>query len=721
MGEESRELIWKAHREGDLQVAETGYRGLLAKSPAVDDAINLGALLRKQGRLREAAEFYGQWLPKFRDELQLHLNAANCLHELNQQENCLILLRDYLQRHPEASKISWALARSLTELRKYTEAEILLRRLTKEDPNSVENWMELGVNLHKQEKKEEALTCFEEVNRLNPKHAISISNRITMLKDAGRFQDCTKLIEELGVEIREDSIVRGAIATMYMAQNNVNKAAKELKLLCTVEPNQAGHWLNLAANLRSMKQCNAALIVLKRGICRQPKNADLNQALGQCLAELGYTKQALPVLLSSAGEMGKIKDDHLFNIQFLGAGYHLILPAALEEWAKTWEDRKLKEASIGMLWADVIRTPIKNRKIRVGYLSADWSNHPVCRFMMPILKNHDRKQVEIWGICSSPHRDIGNEIAKENCDHWLDILHASDLEAARIISDLKLDVLVELGGYTGYSRISALIYKAAPVQLSYLGYFAPTYLNAIDGWIGDNTLFAGLNEVDKTAHKLWNIKGGYMAYESQIKLPTIRDIDRKIFRFGSFNHSRKLNPESIALYAKVLQKVPNSELALKSVSFIEAAERKRITEALEKAGIQKERLILLNATETSEKHLELYEEMDVALDPFPYGGATTSCEALVMGVPVVTLSGEGMVRQLSSSILASAGLNKLIATNEMDYVEIAKTLADKGVRNKENRSKLRAKVLNSPLCDGKRLSNELERIYRDAYCAKALM
>jgi len=120
MGEENRELIWKAHREGDLQVAEAGYLGLLAKSPAVDDAVNLGALLRKQGRLREAAEFYGQWLPKFRDELQLHLNAANCLHELNQQENCLILLRDYLQRHPEASKISWALARSLTELRKYT-------------------------------------------------------------------------------------------------------------------------------------------------------------------------------------------------------------------------------------------------------------------------------------------------------------------------------------------------------------------------------------------------------------------------------------------------------------------------------------------------------------------------------------------------------------------------------------------------------------------------
>ena len=721
MGEESRELIWKAHREGDLQVAETGYLGLLAKSPAVDDAINLGALLRKQGRLREAAEFYGQWLPKFRDELLLHLNAANCLHELNQQENCLILLRDYLQRHPEASKISWALARSLTELRKYTEAEILLRRLTKEDPKSVENWMELGVNLHKQEKKEEALTCFEEVNRLNPQHAISISNRITILKDAGRFQDCTKLIEELGVEMREDSMVRGAIATMYMAQNNVNAATKELKLLCTVEPNQAGHWLNLAANLRSMKQCNAALIVLKRGICRQPENADLSQALGQCLAELGYTKQALPVLLSSAGEMGKIKDDHLFNIQFLGAGYHLILPAALEEWAKTWEERKLKEANIGMLWADVIRTPVKNRKIRVGYLSADWSNHPVCRFMMPILKNHDRKQVEIWGICSSPHRDIGNEIAKQNCDHWLDILHASDLEAARIISDLKLDVLVELGGYTGYSRISALIYKAAPVQLSYLGYFAPTYLNAIDGWIGDNTLFAGLNEVDKTAHKLWNIKGGYMAYESQIKLPSIGDIDRKIFRFGSFNHSRKLNPESIALYARVLQKVPNSELALKSVSFIEAAERKRITEALEKAGIQKERLILLDTTETSEKHLELYEEMDVALDPFPYGGATTSCEALVMGVPVVTLSGEGMVRQLSSSILASAGLNKLIATNEIDYIEIANTLADKGVRNKENRNKLRAKVLSSPLCDGKRLSNELERIYRDAYCAKALM
>ena len=720
MSEKRREQAWKAHREGDLERAELIYRNLLEKTPAVDEAINLGALLRHQGRLREAAELYKEWLPRFSNELQLHLNAANCLHELNQHETCAALMRGYLKSHPEAEKVRWALARSLTGLGKFTEAESILRTLTKSNPSDPSNWMDLGVNLHKQGKKPAALECFEKAHSVDAENVIAISNRITMMKDAGQFKECYNLIETLSAKARKDPMVRAAIATMYMAQVDVTAAIKEFKILCELEPTQGGHWLNLAANLRSIKHCNAALRTLKWGICHQPENTDLQQALGQCLAELGKTNKALPVLRNSAGPMASIKDEHLFNIQFLGAGYNLIAGVELQESARLWEDRVLKEDAINMIWADVIREPIKGRRLRVGYLSADWSNHPVCRFMLPILKHHNRAEVEIWGLCSSPYRDKGNEIAKQHCDHWLDLLHASDLEVARVISDLKLDIVVELGGYTGHSRLKGLIYKAAPVQLSYLGYFAPTYLKAIDGWIGDESLFAELSEVDRKAHKLWMVEGGYMAYDPQMELPQIKDDRRRKFRFGSFNHSRKLNPESIALYAKVLRAIPKSELVLKSVSFTEAAEKERIEKALQKAGVEKERLILLDTTRLSVEHLELYKEMDVALDPFHYGGATTSCESLVMGVPVITLAGAGMVGRLSSSILSSAGQGEWIAANEEAYVEIAKLLAMEGVRLKDKRIALRKKILESALCDGKRVSCELERIYREACCATAV-
>ena len=139
-----------------------------------------------------------------------------------------------------------------------------------------------------------------------------------MLKDAGRFADCEHLISDLSAKVRANPGVRGAIALLYMEQSNPEAAAAELIELCNQDPQTASHWLNLAANLRSMRHCNAALRVLKRGICREPEMTDLQQALGQCLAELGRTEQALPVLQQSAGPLESIKDEYLFNLQFLG-------------------------------------------------------------------------------------------------------------------------------------------------------------------------------------------------------------------------------------------------------------------------------------------------------------------------------------------------------------------------------------------------------------------
>ena len=714
MIEKRRDLAWKAHREGDLQQAERHYRALLDESPEVDDAVNLGAIWRQQGRLKEAAELYRSWLPQFPNSLQLHLNAANCLQDLNEHEACTALMRGYLRHQPGEAEIERAMARSLTELQEHSEAEQMLRSITTRDPKALSAWMDLGLCLHRQGKQQEALQCFELVQAIDPQHSVAAANRITMLKDAGRFAECEQLIGGLPDKVRANPGVRGAIAVLQMEQDNSEAAAHELIQLCNQDPQAAGHWLNLAANLRSMKHCNAALRVLKRGICRQPEETDLQQALGQCLAELGRTDQALPVLQQSAGPLTTIKDEYLFNLQFLGAGYHLIPPPDLKAWAQVWEERKQRESGLVNLCADVMREPIEGRRLRIGYLSADWSNHPVCRFMLPVLQQHDRTAVEVWGLCSSPHIDAGTSLAQQRCDHWLELRHASDLELARMVADLKLDVVVELGGYTGHSRISALVHRAAPVQLSYLGYFAPTYLKSIDGWIGDQALFAGLDGVDSEAHQLWMVEGGYMAYEPPELLPPLQRKAGQRFRFGSFNHSRKLNPGTVALFAQVMEAVPNSELVLKSISFVEEAEQERVIQALQEAGVQQERVVILKATDHSSDHLALYGAMDVALDPFPYGGATTSCEALIMGVPVITLAGQGMAGRLSSSILASAGCEGWIAANQADYVALAQRLAAEGPRDLAHREQLRQKIQASALSDGQRLCCELERIYKEA-------
>ena len=233
----------------------------------------------------------------------------------------------------------------------------------------------------------------------------------------------------------------------------------------------------------------------------------------------------------------------------------------------------------------------------------------------------------------------------------------------------------------------------------------------MDGWLGDEILFGGLSATDQTAHALLKIKGGYMVFDPGGTLPSpIRESGKK-FRFGSFNHARKLTDSSIDLFCAVMQTCPNTELVLKSISFHEEAEKKRILQRFERAGLDTNRLTLLKWIEGGINHLQLYRHLDVALDPIPYGGATTTAEALWMGVPVVSLKGEGMVGRLSASLLHHSDCDQWIANSIDSYINIAKNLAMQGPRSVDERMQLRNNLQHSALADGKRLATELERIY----------
>ena len=224
-------------------------------------------------------------------------------------------------------------------------------------------------------------------------------------------------------------------------------------------------------------------------------------------------------------------------------------------------------------------------------------------------------------------------------------------------------------------------------------------------------LFEELNLVDRSAHKLIELEGGYMVFDSGGELPTPKRTAGRRFRFGSFNHARKLTQATIDLFCQVMADNPEAELVLKSISFCEADEQQRIRQRFEKSGLRSERLILLNWVENGLNHLQRYSEVDVALDPIPYGGATTTAEALWMGVPVVALAGKGMVGRLAASLLIHGNQAKWVGRNLDEYIDIARSLAKEGPREAEKRLGLRRSVENSALADGLRLSRELEKHY----------
>ena len=675
-----------------------------------DDATNFGALLRRLGRVLEASAHYQLWISRFPQHLELRVNGINCLIDLNHLDLADRWTRTGLERLPDNAELLLAQGRVWQRQGQLAAARGLLERLTQTDPQLLRAWLELAVTCHRLGDLQAALAASRQVSRIDPSCAGGWGNQITLLKELGQLDQASQLAAEVPANLHNHPDLRRARADLWMEQQLITEAEVELAELCQLQPTEPGHWLNRAACLKQLKHFIAAARVLKTGLRWVPTNPQLQESLGHCLAEIGQPDRGMALLRQCLPWPDNLSDSSHASVQFLGAGYGSLRPVELQELARSWERRKQNEG-VGPLWADRIRDPLAGRRLRVGYLSADMCNHPVGRFLLPVLKHHDAESVEVWGLSCGPHRDSITDAIRSCCQHWREVRFGSDLEIARLIADLGLDVLVELGGYTGFSRIGVMVHRPAPTQLSYLGYFAPTYLAAIDGWIGDRELFDGLNPTDRQAHRLVAVERGYMAH-AESDLPAPERANGIPFRFGSFNHSRKLSRQAIDLFCAVMEAVPEAQLLLKSVSFIEAAERDRIRDRFGEAGLASERLVVMPWVEGHLNHLASYSEVDVALDPLPYGGATTSCEALSMGVPVITLASEGMVGRLSASILASSGHPQWIARQGQQYVSIAKQLAAEGPRTTKQRMALRAAVQLSPLGDGARLASALEAHYR---------
>lgn len=711
-----RTQAWKCHQNGAHGEAERLYRDLLNQQPAESDAANLGALLRGQGRLREALQHYQLWLPRFSSSVNLALNATNCAIEAGALNDAQQWLEQGLHSHPQQQALRQARARLLQAQGQGELAATQLEELCGQAPEDAGVWLDLGLARHRLGQRERALKAFREAGQRAPNDARAAANQITLLQELGRWQEAEPVIAGLPVGVRQSSQVRGAVAHLLMERQLMVEAAAEFAELCAVDPQQPLHWLNRTACLRQLKHGMAALAVAKQGTVLHPQHQDLRHALAQCLAEVGRHQQALALLEPGQRAGEPLSSQHLFSLQFLGAGYGLIGAQQRAALAQQWESEQQRKG-VGPLWGDRLRPASQGRPLRVGYLSADFCNHPVGRFLLPVLEAHNPAAVEVVGLSCGPHQDAVQEQLQRHCQEWVNLRHATDLEAARLVSDLQLDVVVELGGYTAGSRLDILCHRPAPVQLSYLGYFAPTYLGCIDGWIGDAVLFGGLNAVDREAQALLLVEGGYMAY-SDPALPEPQRGAAQRFRFGSFNHSRKLSKQAVELFCGVMAAVPEAELVLKSISFVEPEEQQRVRALFIAAGLASERLILLPWVEGRSAHLDCYREIDVALDPLPYGGATTTCEALAMGVPVVSLAGAGMVGRLSASVLHHGGCSSWIANSTEAYVAIAQQLAAAGPRHNQQRLGLRQQLLSSDLAAGERLARQLEQLYRTA-AAKA--
>ncbi len=358
-------------------------------------------------------------------------------------------------------------------------------------------------------------------------------------------------------------------------------------------------------------------------------------------------------------------------------------------------------------------------KLKIGYVSPDFKRHPVGKFIAPIIKHHDHQKFEIYCYGEIKKVDEITEEIKASCDHWRSTLGLTDAEVIEQIKQDQIDILIDLAGHTDDNRLPIFFSKPAPIQASYLGYFATTGIPTIDYWITDHHLHP-VDTEEKTSETIWRLPRCYVAYQPSpeaLEVNPLPALSSEYITFGCLNNFSKLNPFLLSLWAKILQALPQSRLILKSHyhNLDDPEEKQSVELFLQEQGFNLEQVELIDSPTLAEDYFALYHRIDIHLDTFPYNGCTTTCDALWMGVPVLTLAGDRKIQRMGNSLLQAIGLEDWIAHSPEEYVNKAITFAQDLEAIAQLRTSLRERFQKSQLGDIEGLTLALENAYQQMW------
>ena len=480
-----------------------------------------------------------------------------------------------------------------------------------------------------------------------------------------------------------------------------------------IKPDYAEAHYNLGISLRELGRLDEAIAHYCKAIQIKPDYFEAHNNLGNAHKRLGRLCEAI----ASYGEALAIKPE------FPEAGKNLLLAMlyvpGLSPGELFTEHLRFSEnhaIEISPLEEELSNEPTPDRRLKVGYLSSNFQSHPVGYNILPLLSSHDRTKFEIYCYADVRRPDAITERFQSCVDHWNTITGKSDAEVASMVRADEIDVLVCLAGHFDNNRPLVCAHRAAPVQVSYHD-VATSGLEEMDYFLTDNFLNP-LDTKEMFTEELYRLSVFYQ-YPPVEEAPPVAAVPGEqtgVITFGSFNNPTKVNEEVIRLWAEILGSVPDSRLLLKYMNWYEQASlRDRVLERFSACGIEQDRIIFGAVQDAIKEHLERYHEVDIALDPFPFSGATTAFQALWMGVPVVSLAGETFNSRIGGSILHHVGLGELVADTPEAYVACARDLAGDVARLKTFRTTLRDRIASSQLCDAPTYARTAEAAYRDMW------
>jgi len=627
-------------------------------------------------------------------------------------------------------------------LRFESEAIIALRALVRLDPGRIEYRARLGLTLMRSGRLTEALECARDAARLDP--ASIPARRVLSLSlfESGRAGEATRQAERAFVLDPGDA-AGGLDLAGARADRDPENARRWARRALGFRADDAGAWNLLGIALGDLGREGEAADALRRAATLEPARGDVTTNLAQSLNAAGRAVSAFRL----AARAARLRPGH---VPALVVAARASLAAGRAERASRLVRlvSTLDPAPSAALWGDLLLTlqndadaettrnahrrwglvhvpparplvrpaPRSNARLRIGFISADFREHSVASFFEPLLNAFDRAAVFVVLYSATRTEDGTTARLRAAADAWRDVRKLDDEGAANLVRRDEVDVLVDLGGHTADNRLGVLARRPAPVQVSMLGY---------PGTVGSPSIDFRLTDplIEPEGSEAWSVEpivrlsGGFLRWSPVAAAPdpaTDRPAGPPVF--ASFNTLGKMTERVMETWARALGAVPGSKLLLKSKALADAETAADLTRRFAALGVAPARLELVGWVRDRAAHMALYDRVDAALDPFPYNGTTTTCEALWMGVPVVTLAGDRHAARVGLSLLTRVGRPEWIARDLDAYVEIAAETVRRADRS--DRPRLRAAMRNGPLGDVRGLAGEMETVFRRARAAQ---
>lgn len=681
---------------------------------------NLGLTLAKMARHAEAAEAFAaarRLAPRDQDILR-HL--AEALLAAGRDREALPLFNEYISRETDKCAAWTALADIQNKQGNLAGASEGYEKALAANPQAHNTHYHYACMLREAKQVAAALPHFRAAYEMMPKNLGYLCDYSYAVSLSGDFAAACELAEKaiaLAPESHHPYFLKGYLWIRRNCDTSVTAFEKALQL----SPDSAKDAYGLMALAQHFAgRVRDAEANYKKSLELNPNNPDTYMNYGNTL----MVQARLPECLENLAQTIRLRPQHHYALSNVLLYSHYIPQATREYFWELFQDYDRRFAlplrPAELRFANP-KTP--ERKLRVGFVSCDFRTHSVAFFVEPLLRSHDREKFEFFCYSSSQTKDKYTGLLQGYVENWRDILALSDAEAAELIRRDGIDILIDLGGHTSDHRLLIFARKPAPVQVSWLGFPDTTGITAIDYRLSDT--LADPPVFDKySAEKVVRLPGGFHCYCPFPNAPAIVPLPQENtghVTFGSFNNYAKTSTEIASLWVEILNRVPGSMLMLKSLGLADEQVRAAVRERFSRLGLDPDRLIICPRTVSIYDHLAMYNQVDIALDTWPYNGTTTTFEALWMGAPLMTLTGDTHASRVGASLLANCGLQDLICQSPEEYVRKTVAFAEQPEALRRARTLMRVRLLHSPLLSEEWFTRKFEAAVRGMwreYCGE---